>query len=77
MIGQGVIEVGGPDGCAGDAGHATEPARLGAGSPSSFSRPACFWWLFDRVPSGHAAPAPADLRWRYLPLLLLLLLVAT
>jgi glycosyltransferase 2 family protein len=35
-----------------------------------------FWWLFDRVPEGHA-PALADLRWGYLPLLLLLLPVET
>jgi len=32
-----------------------------------------FWWLFTRVPGGHAAPGLADLRWGYFVLLLLVL----
>ena len=37
-----------------------------------------FWWLFSRVPGGHAAaPALADLRWGYLALILLVIPVET
>jgi glycosyltransferase 2 family protein len=37
-----------------------------------------FWWLFARVPGGHAAgPALADLRWGYLALILLVMPVET
>jgi glycosyltransferase 2 family protein len=37
-----------------------------------------FWWLFARVPGGHAAgPALADLRWGYLALILLVIPVET
>jgi hypothetical protein len=32
-----------------------------------------FWWLFARIPGGHAAPVLADLRWGYFVLLLLAL----
>ena len=32
-----------------------------------------FWWLFARVPGGHAGPALTDLRWGYFLLLLLVL----
>jgi hypothetical protein len=36
-----------------------------------------FWWLFARVPGGHAGPALADLRWGYLALILLVIPVET
>jgi uncharacterized membrane protein YbhN (UPF0104 family) len=36
-----------------------------------------FWWLFDRVPDGQPRLTLADLDWRYLPLLLLVLPVET
>lgn len=36
-----------------------------------------FWWLFTRVPAGHAAPLLADLRGGYFVLLLLVLPVET
>jgi uncharacterized membrane protein YbhN (UPF0104 family) len=32
-----------------------------------------FWWLFTRVPGGHAGPGLADLRWGYFLLVLLVL----
>jgi glycosyltransferase 2 family protein len=36
-----------------------------------------FSWLFSRAPGGHAGPALADLRWGYLPLILLVIPVET
>ena len=36
-----------------------------------------FWWLFSRVPGGHAAPALGDLRWGYFALILLVIPVET
>jgi uncharacterized membrane protein YbhN (UPF0104 family) len=36
-----------------------------------------FWWLFAKLPAGHAPPALATLRWEYLALLLLVLPLET